>query len=303
VRYGTMRENVLGLTVVIAEGDVIRTGGRARKSATGYDLTRLLVGTEGTLGIITELQLRLHGIPEAISAAVCSFDTLGGAVDTVIATIQCGIPVARMELLDEVQLRGCNRHSDLGYPELPTLFFELHGSPASVNEQAETVGDLARDNGGSGFQWARQAEERTRLWAARHDALWAAKELRPGAEARITGVCRSRGWPSASSRPAPISREPPPGAHRRPCGRRQLPRHLPDRPDKPGGSRRRRRRQRPHGRARARDGRHCTSEHGIGAGKLCFMEAEHANALSVMRRIKGALDPSDILNPGKVLPD
>ena len=183
VRYGTMRENVLGLTVVTADGRVVRTGGRARKSSAGYDLTRLFVGSEGTLGIITEIQLRLQGIPEAISAAVCPFDDLAGAVDTVIATIQSGIPVARIELLDEVQMRACNAYSKLDYPEAPTLFFEFHGTPAGVEEQARMVGELAEGFGGGDFRWATQAEDRNRLWAARHDAYWAAKALRPGAEA------------------------------------------------------------------------------------------------------------------------
>ena len=170
VRYGTMRENVLGLTVVTADGRVIKTGGRARKSSAGYDLTRLFVGSEGTLGIITELQLRLQGIPEAISAAVCSFGDLGGAVETVIATIQSGMPVARIELLDEVQMRACNAYSKLDYPEAPTLFFEFHGTPAWVEEQARMVGEIADGFGGGGFRWATQAEDRNRLWQARHDA-------------------------------------------------------------------------------------------------------------------------------------
>ena len=168
---------------------MIRTGGRARKSSAGYDLTRLFVGSEGTLGIITELQLRLHGIPEAISAAVCSFADLAGAVDTVIATIQSGVPVARIELLDELQMRACNAYSKLDYPEAPTLFFEFHGTPAGVEEQAGMVGEIADGFGGGGFRWATRAEERNRLWEARHDAYWAAKALRPGAEGRATDVC------------------------------------------------------------------------------------------------------------------
>src|SRR5690554_6086078 len=192
-RYGTMRENVLGLTVVTADGRIIRTGGRARKSSAGYDLTRLFVGSEGTLGVITEVQLRLHGIPEAISAAVCPFETLEGAVNTVILTIQSGIPVARIELLDEVQMGACSEYSDLGYPALPTLFFEFHGTEAGVKEQAERVAELASEFGGRDFQWATQQEDRTRLWQARHDAYWAAKALRPGSGEIGRASCRESG--------------------------------------------------------------------------------------------------------------
>ena len=170
VRYGTMRENVLGMTVVLADGRVIQTGGRARKSAAGYDLTRLFVGSEGTLGVITDVRLRLHGIPEAVSAAVCSFDTLEGAINSVILTIQSGVPVARIELLDEVQMDAINRYSKLDFPVLPTLFFEFHGTPRGVQEQAETVGGIAAGFGGSQFRWETKPEERNKLWQARHDA-------------------------------------------------------------------------------------------------------------------------------------
>ncbi|MCB1739018.1 MAG: FAD-binding protein, partial [Gammaproteobacteria bacterium] len=189
VRYGTMRENVLGLTVVMADGRVIKTGGRARKSAAGYDLTRVFVGSEGTLGIITEIRLRLYGIPEAIAAAVCSFDTVEGAVNTVISTIQCGTPVARIEFLDEVQLDALNRYSDLDYPVQPTLFFEFHGTEAGVKEQSELVGALAADNGGGDFRWATRTEDRNKLWQARHDAYYAALAMRPGAQGWATDVC------------------------------------------------------------------------------------------------------------------
>ncbi len=181
VRYGTMRENVIGLTVVLADGRIIRTGGRSRKSSAGYDLTRMFVGSEGTLGVITEVQLRLYGIPEAMSAAVTSFDSMAGAVDTVITTIQMGVPVARIELLDEVQLDAVNRYSKLDYPVKPTLFFEFHGSEAGVREQAETVSEIAAEYGGGDFQWATRAEDRSKLWQARHDAYYAALALRPGA--------------------------------------------------------------------------------------------------------------------------
>ena len=303
VRYGTMREAVLGLTVVTAEGQVVRTGGRARKSAAGYDLTRLFVGSEGTLGIITEVQLRLWGIPEAISAAVCSFETLAGAVDTVIATIQAGVPMARIELLDEVQVRACNQHSSLGLPEAPTLFFEFHGSAAGVKEQAELVGELAADNGGSGFTWAVRAEERNRLWAARHNAFWACRGLRPGAEARPTDVCvpisrlaecilETRAEIDAEGLLAPI------------VG------HVGDGnfhvtflldPDDAGEiARADAVSDRMVHRALAMGGT-CTGEHGIGYGKIGYLEAEHPEGVLLMRKLKRALDPENIMNPGKVV--
>jgi D-lactate dehydrogenase (cytochrome) len=303
VRYGTMREAVLGLTVVTAEGRVVRTGGRARKSAAGYDLTRLFVGSEGTLGIITEVQLRLWGVPEAISAAVCSFETLAGAVDTVIATIQAGVPIARIELLDEVQVRACNRHSGLGLAERPTLFFEFHGSEAGVAEQAELVGELAAEQGGSGFSWATRAEERNRLWTARHNAFWACRGLRPGAEARPTDVCvpisrlaecilATRADIDAEGLLAPI------------VG------HVGDGnfhvtflldPAEPGeGWRADAVSDRMVRRALAMGGT-CTGEHGIGYGKIDYLEAEHADGVVLMRKLKRALDPDGILNPGKVI--
>jgi D-lactate dehydrogenase (cytochrome) len=303
VRYGTMRENVLGLTVVTAEGTVVRTGGRARKSAAGYDLTRLFVGSEGTLGIITELQLRLHGIPEAVSAAVCAFGDLAGAVDTVIATIQSGVPVARIELLDEVQMRACIRHSNLDLPEAHTLFFEFHGSEAGVAEQAQSVGALAAEFGGSGFNWATKAEDRNRLWAARHDAFWAVRELRPGADARATDVCvpisqlaecilETKRDVDANGLLAPIVGHVGDGNF-----------HLtflvdPDDPDE--AARAEAVNERMIDRALAMGGT-CTGEHGIGFGKMKYLEAEHPDGVTLMRRIKRALDPDDILNPGKVV--
>ena len=194
VRYGTMRENVLGLTVVLADGRIIKTGGRARKSAAGYDLTRLFVGSEGTLGVITEVSLRLYGIPEAISAAVCSFETLEGAVNAVILTIQLGIPVARIELLDEVQMDAVNRYSGLDYPVSPALFFEFHGTEKWVREQAEMVGDIAEELGGSDFRWETKTEDRAKLWQARHDSYYAAMALRPGAKGWATDVCVPSPW-------------------------------------------------------------------------------------------------------------
>jgi D-lactate dehydrogenase (cytochrome) len=189
VRYGTMRENVLGMTVVLPDGRILKTGGRARKSAAGYDLTRLMVGSEGTLGIITELTVRLYPLPEAISSAVCAFPTLDAAVQTVIQTIQLGVPVARIELLDALAITAINRHSKTSLREEPTLFFEFHGSPTGVKEQAETVQEIASDHGGQDFEWATRPEDRSRLWQARHDAYYASIGLKPGCRALTTDVC------------------------------------------------------------------------------------------------------------------
>lgn len=304
VRYGTMRSNVMGLTVVLADGRVIRTGGRARKSSAGYDLTRLFVGSEGTLGIITEVQLRLYGIPEAMAAAVCSFETLAGAVDSVIMTIQSGIPVARIELLDELQVKAINDYAKLDYPVKPTLFFEFHGTEAWVKEQAELVGEIAQEHGGANFRWETRQEDRTRLWQARHDAYFANLALKPGAKGWATDVCvpisrlaecilETRKDIDASGVLAPIVGHVGDGNF-----------HLtflidPDDPEEM---------KRAEGvndrmvmRALAMGGT-CTGEHGVGTGKMRFLQAEHGDALSVMRQIKQALDPDNILNPGKILP-
>src|SRR5215468_4512546 len=190
VRYGTMRENVLGLTVITAEGRIVRTGGRARKSSAGYDLTRLFVGAEGTLGVITEIQLRLYGVPEAVSAAVCQFPDLGCAVNAAILAMQTGIPVARIELLDEVQMDACIRYSKLeGFAVKPTLFFEFHGSPGSVREQAAAMQAITSDHLGSAFEWATQPEDRNRLWKARHNAYYAALAYKPGTTSLATDAC------------------------------------------------------------------------------------------------------------------
>ena len=303
VRYGTMRENVLGLTVVTADGRVVRTGGRARKSAAGYDLTRLFVGSEGTLGVITEIQLRLYGIPEAISCAVCSFPTLEGAVKTVTQTIQMGIPVARIELLDEVQMDAINRYSDLSYPAQPTLFFEFHGSDNGVREQAELVGEIAAELGGGDFQWASRPEDRNKLWQARHDAYYAAMALRPGCKGWATDVCvpiseltrvllETRKDIDDSGILAPIVSHAGDGNF-----------HLvflvdtdnPEEMARASGVN-----DRMVARALAVGGT-CTGEHGVGYGKIEFLKAEHGEAVSVMRQIKAALDPDNIMNPGKVL--
>jgi len=303
VRYGTMRENVLGLTVVTADGRVIRTGGRARKSSAGYDLTRLFVGSEGTLGVITELQLRLYGIPEAVTAAVCSFDSLDGAVNTVIAVIQSGIPVARIELLDEVQMEAINRYSGLDYPVLPTLFFEFHGTEAGAREQAERAGELAQEFGGGDFRWAARQEDRNRLWQARHDAYHACKAMRPGSEAWATDVCvpisrladcivETRRDIDESNLIAPIVGHVGDGNFHLV--------YLVDPEDRDELKRAEAHNERMVMRALAMGGT-CTGEHGIGYGKIDFLQAEQGEAVSLMRSVKTALDPDNIMNPGKIL--
>ena len=303
VRYGTMRENVLGLTVVLADGRVIRTGGRARKSAAGYDLTRLFVGSEGTLGVITEVQLRLYGIPEAMSAAVCSFESLAGAVDTVIATIQLGVPVARIELLDAVQMDAINRYSKLDYPVRPTLFFEFHGSEASVAEQTETVGAISAEHGGGEFQWATRAEDRNRLWQARHDAYYAALALRPGCKGWATDVCVpiSRLAECIAETHADIEREGllAPLVGHVGDGNFHLV-FLVDPDDREEMARAEAINSRMVLRAIELGGT-CTGEHGIGYGKREFLRVEHGEAVSVMRSLKQALDPLGIMNPGKIV--
>ena len=305
VRYGTMRENVLGLTVVLADGTAIKTGTRARKSAAGYDLTRLFVGSEGTLGIITEVTLRLHPLPEAVSAAVCSFQTMEGAVETVIATIQLGIPVARIELLDEVQLDAVNRYSKTSYPVAPTLFFEFHSdSERHVADQAEAVQAAAAERGGRGFSWATRLEERERLWQARHDAFYAALALRPGARAWTTDVCVPisrlaecvvETKKDNAGAPFPICLVGHAGDGNfhliyvlDPASEAEL--------EIAGGLNERMVR-----RALAMGGT-CTGEHGVGIGKMRYLEAEHGPALDVMRALKRALDPDNRMNPGKMIP-
>ncbi len=305
VRYGTMRENVLGLTVVLADGRIIKTGGRARKSAAGYDLTRLFIGSEGTLGVITELQLRLYGIPEAISAAVCAFPSLADAVDVAIATIQSGIPVARMELLDELQMGACIAFSKLeGYRAAPTLFFEFHGTPRGVEEQADLVGAIAREHGGASFQWATRPEDRNRLWQARHDAAYAALSLRPGAGAWATDVCVPISCLAECVRETKRDLEE--GGLLAPLvghvgdGNFHLV-YLVDPNDEAEMAKVEEHNRRMVMRAIAMGGT-CTGEHGIGYGKAEFLRAEHGDdAVEVMRRIKRALDPHDLMNPGKIL--
>lgn len=302
VRYGTMREAVLSLTVVTPDGQVIRTARRARKSAAGYDLTRLYVGSEGTLGIITEVTLRLHPIPETISSAVCGFDSLQGAVDTVVQSIQLGVPLARVEILDEAQIRAVNRWSKLDLPEMTTLFFEFHGSPAGVAEQIENVEALAGANGGGEFRWSNLSEERAKLWKARHEAYYAAVNMRPGAVGWTTDVCvpisrlpecilETRADLERSSVPATILGHVGDGNFHvifsiDPAAPHELEeveainRRLVER-------------------AIAMDGT-CTGEHGIGLGKQDWLVAELGDAVDVMRTLKRALDPKDLFNPGKI---
>ena len=305
VRYGTMRENVMAMTVVLADGRIIRTGGRAKKSSAGYDLTRLFVGSEGTLGVITELTVKLYPVPEAMSAAVCAFPDVDAAVNTVIQTIQMGVPVARIELLDALTLTAINRFSKTTLPERPTLFFEFHGSESSVAEQAEFVQQIAGELGGENFEWATRPEDRTRLWQARHDAYFACLQMKPGGRAFPTDVC------------VPISRLAE-CIHATNEDLRQvgipimLFGHVGDGnfhlvvlvdPDNEKDMQEAEWiNERVVERALTMEGT-CTGEHGIGLGKKKFMVREHGEgAIEVMRALKQALDPDDLLNPGKILP-
>ena len=302
VRYGTMRENVLGLTVVTAEGKIVKTGGRARKSSAGYDLTRLFVGSEGTLGVITEVQLRLHGIPESIASAVCSFETLEGAVHCVIATIQMGVPVARIELLDEVQMEACNKYSGLDYPVQPTLFFEFHGSEASTAEQAETVAAIAADNGGGEFRWATRPEDRSKLWQARHDAYYAALSLRPGCGGWATDVCvpisRMAECITETKRDIEESGLLAPLVGHVGDGNFHLI-YLLGKDDPEEAKRAQAHNDRMVMRALSFGGT-CTGEHGVGYGKMEYLKAEQGEGVAMMRAIKRSLDPDNIMNPGKI---
>ncbi len=304
VRYGTIRENVLGLQVALPDGRLIRTGGRVRKSSTGYDLTHLFIGSEGTLGVITEITLRLHGIPEAVSAAVCQFPSLGAAVESVQGVLAAGLPVARIELLDEVQMAACIAYSKLdGLAATPTLFFEFHGTPAGVEEQARLAEETAASAGAAGFQWATTSEDRARLWRARHDAYWAGLALKPGYRTLVTDVVvpvsrlaeailGTQADIRASGFTAPIVGHVgdgnfhtvilvPPGEDGAMERAWALDRGIVRRALDLGGS--------------------CSGEHGVGQGKREFLEREHGiEALAVMRQLKSTLDPRGIMNPGKL---
>jgi D-lactate dehydrogenase (cytochrome) len=304
VRYGTMRENVLSLRAVMADGSLVTTARRARKSSAGYDLTRLLVGSEGTLGLITELTLRVYGIPETILAAVCPFETLEGACNTVIQAIQLGLGLARMELIDALQIKGFNIHSGTSFAETPTLFLEFHGTPAGTAEQIATFRAIAETEGGLGFEQAATQEDRNRLWKARHDAYWSAKALRPGADLFATDVCvpisrladcilETRRDQEASGIVAPLV------GHVGDGNFHLVP--LFDLTDAAEVAKIKAFTHRLVERALAMGGT-CTGEHGIGEGKLGYMAAEHGAGLAVMRAIKQALDPDGLLNPGKVVP-
>jgi D-lactate dehydrogenase (cytochrome) len=306
VRYGTMKDNVIALTAVMADGSIVKTANRARKTSAGYDLTRLLVGSEGTLGIITEVTVKLHGIPEAISAGVCPFPSVKAACDATIITIQSGLPVARIELLDDVMIRGVNLHSKLDLPETTMLFVEFHGSEEGVKEQAERFGEIAMEFGGGPFDWATRAEDRTKLWQARHDAYWAARALRPGFESVATDVCvpisRLADCVEETKRDieemgliAPIAGHVGDGNfHTQP---------LVDLNDADEMARCQAFIDRLVKRALAMEGT-CTGEHGVGQKKGKYLEAEHgAPALAVMRLLKRSLDPKNILNPGKIFVD
>ena len=301
VRYGTMRENVLGLTVVLADGRVIHTGTRARKSSAGYDLTRLFVGAEGTLGVITEVTLRLHALPEAVGVAVCAFETVEGAVRTVIEAIQLGLSVARIEFMDAIQVDAVNRYSRLELAVMPTLLFEFHGmSQASVEETARMAEHLAAEHGGLGFDWQTSPAGRERLWKARHDVYYASRALRPGSNELTTDVCvpisrmaecivATRADLDGLRFPATIVGHVGDGNFHVLCmiapdqeaEAEAFAARLVERAQAMGGT--------------------CTGEHGVGYGKKKYLLAEHGEALEVMRALKRALDPENRMNPGKIV--
>jgi D-lactate dehydrogenase (cytochrome) len=302
VRYGTMRENVISLTVVLADGRVIKTARRARKSAAGYDLTRLLVGSEGTLGIITQLTLKLYGIPETILSGVCTFESLEGACNATIAALQMGLPIARIELADEVQIRGCNAYSRLTLPEQPTLFLEFHGSEAGTREQVETFAAIAADEGGGAVEWATRPEDRTKLWQARHDAYWAARALKPGTDLIATDVCVPISALAACVAETKQDIErlgllAPIVGHVGDGNFHVMP--LIDPSDMEERKRVQEFLDRLVERALRLEGT-CTGEHGVGQGKIGYLAVEHGLGVDVMIAIKKALDPLNILNPGKI---
>jgi D-lactate dehydrogenase (cytochrome) len=304
VRYGTMKDNVLALRVVRADGEVMTTARRARKSSAGYDLTRLIVGSEGTLGVITELTLKLHGIPEAVAAGVCPFPSVEAACNAAILTIQSGIPIARIELLDALQVRASNAYSKLALPEVPMLFVEFHGTDASVAEQSQRFGEIAGELGGGPFDWATRQEERSKLWQARHDAYWAGRGLKPGAQALASDVCvpisrlaecvtATQEDIAASGLIAPIIGHVGDGNFHLTL--------LVDMADPAEVVKAKDLLERLVERALDMEGT-CTGEHGVGQGKMKYLLAEHgAPALEAMRALKRALDPQDIMNPGKIV--
>ena len=304
VRYGTMKDNVLAMKVVMADGALMTTARRAKKSAAGYDLTRLIVGSEGTLGIITELTLKLSGIPEAIASGVCPFPSVDAACKATILTIQSGIPVARIELLDALQIKAVNAYSKLTLPEVPTLFVEFHGSDASVAEQSQRFGDIVADLGGGPFDWATKPEDRSRLWQARHDGYWAGRHLRPGASAFATDVCvpisRLAECVNATQREIAELKLVAPILGHVGDGNFHLT-LLVDMDDADEVKRAKLLMERLVELALSMDGT-CTGEHGVGQGKMKYLLAEHgAPALAAMAAIKRALDPQNIMNPGKIV--
>ncbi len=303
VRYGTMKDNVLSLKVVLANGEVISTARRAKKTSAGYDLTRLMVGAEGTLGVITELTLRLAGIPEAIASGVCPFPSVEAACNATIMTIQAGIPVARIELLDALQVKACNLYSKLGLAETPLLFVEFHGTEAGVAEQSQRFGEIAEEFGGGPFDWATKAEDRSRLWQARHDAYWAQRGLRPNTQPLATDVCvpisRLAECLTETQRDIAESKLLAPIVGHVGDGNFHVGLMV-DMEDEEEVARVRAFLERLTERALAMDGT-CTGEHGVGQGKMKYLPAEHGEAtLDAMRAIKRALDPLDIMNPGKI---
>ncbi|HET9715405.1 MAG TPA: FAD-linked oxidase C-terminal domain-containing protein [Pseudolabrys sp.] len=304
VRYGTMKDNVLALKVVLANGEVIDTARRAKKTSAGYDLTRLMIGSEGTLGVITQLTLKLAGIPEAISGGICPFPSVEACCNTAIQTIQAGIPIARIELLDALQVRACNLHSKLGLPETPMLFLEFHGTEASVAEQSKRFGEISAEFGGGPFTWTTRPEERSRLWEARHHAALSNFALRPGASMVATDVCvplsRLAECVTETQRDIEQSRILAPIVGHVGDGNFHLT-LLIDMNDSDEVRRAKALSERLVERALSMDGT-CTGEHGVGQGKMAYLLAEHgAAALSVMASIKRALDPKDIMNPGKIV--
>lgn len=303
VRYGTMRENVLNVTAVMADGSVVRTGGRARKSSAGYDLTRLLVGSEGTLGVITELTVRLHGVPEVILAAVCPFETLEGACNTVIQSIQLGLGVARMELLDEVQIHAVNTYSKTNFDLKPTLFLEFHGTNVSAHDQVTLFKELAEGEGALRYDWAEREEDRRRLWKARHDVYWAVRSTWPAKDVLATDVCvpisrlaecvmETKRDIESMGLIAPIVGHVGDGNfHTSPVF---------DMKDEAELERIRTFLGRLADRAISMEGT-CTGEHGIGQGKMKYLTSELGDGVGLMRQIKRALDPDNIMNPGKIV--